>query len=512
MTQAQALSCLVGGDSVFLTGPPGAGKTYVLNRFIKIARARGKTVAVTASTGIAATHIGGVTIHSWSGLGIKEHVSEHDLERMNATSKLVKRYNATDILIIDEISMLHGARLDAINAVAKKLRASQAPFGGMQVLLVGDLYQLPPITRGNDQPDFAHQSDAWLELAPNICYLTEQHRVTAGDALLDLLSAMRKDDVNEMHEMMLQERMTQKQHVTPDITRLYTHNIDVDRINQTFLNELDDTIHQYAMDHAGNATRAEQLSNAVLAPQKLQLKKGAEVMFVANNFGEGYVNGTRGTVVDFVHGKPLVVLKNDKEILVEKFSWKFEEDGRVIAEVAQLPLRLAWAITIHKSQGMSLDAAEIDLSRSFSPGMGYVALSRVRSIEGIYLSGINARALTMHPQIHVYDAELRVLSEALSAQTPEFVESDEHANTAGQVQVNEGLLAVLKSWRSSTAREKKIPAYMVLHDSTLVELAARQPATTQALKGVKGMGPMKIENYADDILKLIANESGLTDV
>ena len=118
----------------------------------------------------------------------------------------------------------------------------------------------------------------------------------------------------------------------------------------------------------------------------------------------------------------------------------------------------------------------------------------------------------MHPQIHVYDAELRVLSEALSAQTPEFVESDEHANTAGQVQVNEGLLAVLKSWRSSTAREKKIPAYMVLHDSTLVELAARQPATTQALKGVKGMGPMKIENYADDILKLIANESGLTDV
>ncbi len=509
MTQAQALSCLVNGDSVFLTGPPGAGKTYVLNRFIKIARARGKTVAVTASTGIAATHVSGVTIHSWSGLGIKERVSEHDLQRMNATSKLVKRYNATDILIIDEISMLHGVRLDAINQVAKTLRGSGAPFGGMQVVLVGDLYQLPPITRGNARPDFAHRSEAWRELNPHICYLTEQHRVSSGDALLDLLSAMRKDDVNELHELMLSERRVEKKQVDPSITRLYTHNVDVDAINKSYLDDLESDEHQFVAQTTGNSMRAEQLQNAILAPQKLQLKRGAQVMFVANNFPEGYVNGSRGTVIDFAHNKPIVQLANGKEIAVEPFAWKFEEDGRVLAEVAQLPLRLAWAITIHKSQGMSLDAAEIDLSRSFSPGMGYVALSRVRSIEGVYLSGINAQALAMHPEIHDYDAILRTASEALAAQTPEYVEGDSPDNDASLV--DEGLLAILKSWRGSTAREKKIPAYMVLHDATLIELARKKPTTEQALRGVKGLGPSKVENYGSDILRLILSESDTSD-
>lgn len=228
-------------------------------------------------------------------------------------------------------------------------------------------------------------------------------------------------------------------------------------------------------------------------------------MFVANNFPEGYVNGSRGTVIDFAHNKPIVQLANGKEIAVEPFAWKFEEDGRVLAEVAQLPLRLAWAITIHKSQGMSLDAAEIDLSRSFSPGMGYVALSRVRSIEGIYLSGINSHALAMHPDIHEYDAVLRVASEALAAQTPEYVEGDEATNDT--IAVDEGLLAMLKSWRGSTARDKKIPAYMVLHDATLIELARKKPTTEQALRGIKGLGPSKVENYAADILRLIRSEN-----
>src|SRR6185369_8292524 len=171
MRQLQALTIMLEGNSVFLTGAPGAGKTYVLNEFIRRATREGKNVAITASTGIAATHIGGTTIHSWSGLGIKDVLTDWDRERLQSTDRLIKRYNAADVLVIDEVSMLHGQRLNMVNEVAKLLRKSDRPFGGLQVILVGDLFQLPPITRGGMQVDFAHLSLAWQELSPKICYI-----------------------------------------------------------------------------------------------------------------------------------------------------------------------------------------------------------------------------------------------------------------------------------------------------------------------------------------------------
>src|SRR5665213_4563150 len=161
MRQTQALQVMMSGESVFLTGAPGAGKTYVLNDFVRRAAKSGKTVAVTASTGIAATHIGGSTIHSWSGLGIRDKLEVRDRRALAANPKLVKRYNATDILVIDEISMLHGQRLDMVNELAKILRGNEQPFGGMQIVLVGDLFQLPPVSRDTSDLDFAHLSPAW---------------------------------------------------------------------------------------------------------------------------------------------------------------------------------------------------------------------------------------------------------------------------------------------------------------------------------------------------------------
>lgn len=501
MRQQQALRLMMDGKSVFLTGPPGAGKTYVLNEFIRFAKRRGKNVAVTASTGIAATHIGGTTIHSWSGLGILDVLSDYDLARLAGKSVLIKRYNAADVLVIDEVSMLHGQRLDMVNALAKRIRQSTAPFGGMQVILVGDLFQLPPISRGTQTVDFAHLSDAWAELDPTICYLTEQHRVSAGDTLLDLLGAMRRGDVNEMHEAVLQERLQVK--VPSDVvaTRLYSHNADVDSINQKHLDAIMSEQKMYTMFATGAQPKKEQLMKNVLAPMELVLKRGAEVMFVANNFGAGYVNGTRGTVIDFDASTPIVALTNGREVKVEPHTWKLEEDGRVRAEVSQLPLRLAWAITIHKSQGMSLDAAEIDLSRSFSPGMGYVALSRVRSIDGIYLRGVNQMALAMHPLIFEYDRELRELSELLSESVADFVEDTK----ADEVQdaFDEALFQGLRDWRAKQAAKEKTPAYIVAHDAMLKEIATRRPQTRQALMAVKGMGASKLEKYGDDILGIV---------
>jgi ATP-dependent DNA helicase PIF1 len=502
MRQAQALNVMLSGKPVFLTGAPGAGKTYILNEFIKRSKAAGKTVAVTASTGIAATHIGGTTIHSWSGLGIKDRLDERDRKAMAGSSKLIKRYNSTDILMIDEISMLHGQRLDMVNQAAKLLRRSLEPFGGLQVVLVGDLFQLPPVSRGTSDLDFAHLSAAWEELAPKICYLTEQHRQTSG-GLLDFLEAMRQGDLQDFHHELLQERIGAEPGHGQQVTKLYAHNIDIDTINQSRLDSITAKPWTYNMQTKGSAAKIEQIRRSVLAPEVLELKAGAEVMFVANNPSAGYVNGTRGQVVGFEDSLPIVkITRSGRKIKVDGHDWKLEEDGKVRAEVSQLPLRLAWAITIHKSQGMSLDAAEIDLSKSFTPGMGYVALSRVRGLDGLYLRGINAMALQLHPQIHDLDGRLRQASAELEAVTPDAPPATA-AERRGVPVPDQKILSALRSWRLQRARADSVPAYVIAHDSVLELVAVKLPSSAGQLLAIKGFGPAKVEKYGADILSLI---------
>lgn len=502
MRQAQALRVMSDGHSVFLTGAPGAGKTYVLNEFIRNATRAGKNVAVTASTGIAATHIGGTTIHSWSGLGIKEHLSDWDRENLSKNDRLISRYNSADVLVIDEVSMLHGTRLDVVNEAAKLLRENEKPFGGLQVVLVGDLFQLPPVSRSGEAIDFVHLSPGWQELAPKICYITEQHRQT-GDELLDLLEAMRRGEVNELHESALQERLSRQVPGDLVVTRLYSHNMDVDSINERHLKDILETGKLFEMQTSGQEVKVEQLKKSVLAPERLELKVGAEVMFVANNFQAGFVNGTRGRVVDFVDDQPLVILPSGKEISVERHTWKLEEDGRIRAEVAQLPLRLAWAITIHKSQGMSLDAAEIDLSRSFTPSMGYVALSRVRSMDGVYLAGINRMALSMHPTIFDFDIDLREASESLANITEDFEPEKLPWVKEGEVPLDTSLMDRLKAWRQKRAQQDKVSTFIVAHNSMLEELARRKPQSSQELLGVKGFGKTKLDKYGSELLDIL---------
>lgn len=511
---------MLSGASVFLTGPPGAGKTYVLNEFIRRSERRGKRVAVTASTGIAATHIGGATIHSWSGLGIRDALTPYDREWLKANDRLKKRYNGTDILVIDEISMLHGKRLDMVNEVCKLLRDSNEPFGGLQVILVGDLFQLPPVNRESDIADFVHTSEAWAELTPKVCYLSEQHR-QAGDRLLDVLEAMRRDEIEDWHTEALMERLGVKPSDGSPVTRLYTHNIDVDSINQQQLAALPSETKRFDMKKEGNATKVEQLVRSVLAPEVLELKSGAEVMFVANNFNEGYVNGSRGKIIGFDDdtGLPEVrLLSSGRTIDVDYQSWTLMEDGRKRAEVVQLPLRLAWAITIHKSQGMSLDAAQIDLSKSFTPGMGYVALSRVRSLDGVYLSGMNAMAMRLHPEIFEFDEQLRLASSELALVSLDAPEVDDMPDPE-KVEVDEALLAKLKQWRAVRAQADRVPAYMIAHDAALSALAAHPVVTTQQLLGITGFGPRKVETYGSDVLRVVASyqaavtpEAGAADI
>jgi ATP-dependent DNA helicase PIF1 len=503
------------GDSVFLTGAPGSGKTYVLNQFIKYAKQAKKRIAITASTGIAATHIGGTTVHSWSGLGIREEITDRDEKWLKENDRLLKRYNNIDILIIDEVSMIHGKRLDMINSVCKLLRDSDQPFGGLQVVLTGDLFQLPPINRGDENIDFAHLSEAWQELNPKICYLNEQHR-QANDSLLDLLEAMRANDINQAHYDALGERLGLESPEDVAITKLYSHNADVEQINDSHLKALDEEVKVFVMETHGVQSKVEQLIKSVLAPEILELKVGAEVMFVANNFAEGYVNGTRGRVVDFRDGFPYVELQRNRRVIkVATNSWALEEDGKERARVTQLPLRLAWAITIHKSQGMSLDSAEIDLSRAFTPGMGYVALSRVRTLDGVYLKGINNTALAMHSEIFDFDTTLKQSSQSLATS----ISDDDYIFTSEALEgpklnnkLNETLLEVLKTWRMQEAATRRVPLYMIASNKTIETLATDTPTSESKLKLVTGIGPKMIERYGGELLDIIREHLGVVEV
>lgn len=406
MKQKDALKILKAGKNVYLTGAAGSGKTYVLNEYISYLKNRGVSVGVTASTGIAATHIGGVTIHSWSGLGIRDTLNEADIENLVQREHLYKRFERTRVLIIDEVSMLSARLFDFVERVCRAMKRNEDPFGGMQIVLSGDFFQLPPIARDGGNAEFINMSDAWKNMDVRVCYLDEQFR-HSDSSLERILNEMRGKGASPETRTLLAEMCGKEcaEKVAP--TRLYTHNVDVDAENQRELDKLPGNDHTYQMRSSGKSSIVESLKKSILAPEKLVLKKKALVMFVKNAFDNGYVNGTLGIVEDFDGGgMPIVKTFSGKRIYVGPAEWLVEEDGKTRAKVEQLPLRLAWAITVHKSQGMSLDAAEIDLSRAFVPGQGYVALSRLRKLSGLSLRGLNDMALKMHPQAMKIDTHL----------------------------------------------------------------------------------------------------------
>ncbi len=411
MTQKEALEILMMGKNCYVTGAAGSGKTHLINEYIKFLKSNGVEVGVTASTGIAATHMGGMTIHSWSGLGIRDSLTEYDLEDLETKKYIQDRFKNTSVLIIDEISMLHHFRLDLVERIARHLKKSQLPFGGMQVVLCGDFFQLPPVSRmGEMESFFSYRSETWRKLDLKICYLEEQFR-QKDDKILKILNGIRKNSVS--HESMEHLKSRHNAVLANGIepTKLHTHNIDVDGINDKELNSLSGQMFTYQMESKGRGPLVIALKKSCLAPEVLRMKKGAKVIFVKNNFEEGYANGTLGKVIECDLSGIKIMLVSGKIITPEKVSWVVEEEGKKKAEITQYPLRLAWAITVHKSQGMSLDAIEVDLSKSFERGMGYVALSRVRTLEGLRILGLNQNALEVNGDIIDFDEDLKDFSD-----------------------------------------------------------------------------------------------------
>jgi ATP-dependent DNA helicase PIF1 len=435
MTQSQALAILKTGAHVFLTGEAGSGKTHTINEYTDYLREHEIDFAVTASTGIAATHIHGMTIHSWSGIGIQSELDDDALRHLAENRYVSKRIKKARVLIIDEVSMLDGRVLTLVERVCRRVRKQQLPFGGLQVVLVGDFFQLPPVAgkgkEGNQVVEFAFDAEIWNVLRPTVCYLTEQHR-QEDSAFLQILSAIRHNEFDETHYETIRERIIERTEAPDDMTRLYSHNANVDTLNNTELKKLSGKTHAYTMALRGPEALTSALVRGCLSPERLELKVGAAVMFTKNNQSAGYVNGTLGTVIGFTADKkyPIVRTTDGLKVETEPMEWTIAEGDEVFAKITQIPLRLAWAMTIHKSQGVSLDAAVMDLSQTFEYGQGYVALSRVRTLSGIHLLGVNARAFEVHPLVLAEDERFRAASERAITEyerlTPERIAEMEH--------------------------------------------------------------------------------------
>ena len=414
MLQQQALELLKSGANVFITGSAGSGKTYLLNQFIDYLRQYQVPVGITASTGIAATHIGGQTIHSFTSLGVRDHIGERELEQIKSRHPVSKRLRAIKVLIVDEISMLAGNTLANVDSILRYVRAHNQAFGGVQLVLCGDFFQLPPVNRsGQDlRSIIAFMHPVWLSAELKICYLTEQHRQSES-RLLRLLNEMRLGAISAASTQALQHKLNSEPASEAKI-KLYTHNVDVDSYNLSQLAGLEGDSELYSASTSGANALIEQLRRSVLAPALLELKTGARVMFVKNNYDRGHFNGSLGVVRGFTREEkwPVVDCANGLTITAEPAEWSIENEyGEKLASYSQIPLRLAWAITVHKSQGMTLDSAELDLSKCFESGQGYVALSRLRAFSELQLSGINDQALEMNQLVRRADQRFQALSE-----------------------------------------------------------------------------------------------------
>ncbi|RKW01731.1 MAG: hypothetical protein D8B37_01075, partial [Candidatus Saccharimonas sp.] len=356
---------------------------------------------------------------AWSGIGIYDYLSKKFFEKFpKMRAEIIKN---TDILVIDEISMLHDFRLDMVEEICRTIRQNDKPFGGIQVILCGDFFQLPPINRaGGRIGGFAIHSNAWKLAEFTVCYLEENHR-QKNDELSEILNALRADDLRRKHAQSLLDRIDIEPNFESDdfsknLTELHTTNIDVDKINEQKLAELEGEEFHFAQTTTGAKNYVETLQKSVLAPELLRLKKGALVMAVKNAQNRQYVNGSIGEVIDFERSTdyPIVQFRNGKIITMVPETWEMRDGEKKRASIMQIPLRLAYAITVHKSQGMTLDAARIDLRKAFSEGMGYVALSRVRSLDRLYLLGINRTALMVSEEARKIDFILK--NESLKAE------------------------------------------------------------------------------------------------
>lgn len=401
------------GKNVFVTGAAGTGKSYILKQLKKEFN-----FDITSTTGMAAVNIGGQTIHAWAGVGICDLPINSAVKSILKKANLAKRIRSAKILAIDEISMLDAQTFDYLNNVFKSIRASALPFGGLQLLLFGDFFQLPPVEKS---VGFCFESDAWKELNPENIVLKKIYRQSDRN-FANILNNIRQNKLKSSDFAALISRNNIELPPEKEILHIFATNEAADNFNAQKFNALHTTTQElYAKDvlmkneepnkivsipqEAAELSIARKkvwdtLDKYCKAPQNLILKKGCRVMLLKNlDFEQGLINGSCGVVKDFSTDGITVNFDNGIQKTIKLHEFDYSKDGKLLAKRIQFPLRLAYGITIHKSQGMTLDEVFVDFNRIFEYGQAYVALSRVKSLNGLYLKGFEPQKIMANPKI-----------------------------------------------------------------------------------------------------------------
>lgn len=522
--------------SLFLTGKAGTGKTTFLR---DITRHTKKKHIVLAPTGVAAVNAGAMTIHSFFQFGLGAYVPGVVAPQ---TGYLIRKAKLDlirnlDLIIIDEISMVRADLLDHIDAELRRIRRSYLPFGGVQLLMIGDLQQLPPIAHGEEEMIlrqhykslYFFDCKALQNLEYSCIELKNVYRQNDSH-FVDILNRARigrltPEDIDELNTRYQPRFMPRPE---DNYIRLVTHNRMVQNVNEGEMTKLDGD--EYAFDAKVTGTfPAESFPTA----EQLVLKKGAQVMFIKNDPDKRFINGTLGEVCYLWKDKIKVrIADTGVTIDVEPMEWEniryqLEETDKTvksttIGKFRQYPVRPAWAITIHKSQGLTFDRAIIDARAAFSPGQAYVALSRCRSLEGIVLSSpLRASAFmtdtTIDDFLQSRLADARALASEVSFVPFDYdrskdkpepkignkVASRPSVGIGGTEGINTKLVAALKSWRLEKAHELNVPAFYIFSNKVLDNIASYLPHTQEELLEVPGIGPAKAEDYGAAILKIV---------
>ena len=410
--QNYALDMMKKGKNIFLTGQAGTGKSYTIMTFVKWCISNSINYAITSTTGISALLIGGTTIHSWAGilLGMEDKITL--LERVMTRDKAYNRWLYTRVLILDEISMMSPELLEKLDYIGKKIRKSTKPFGGIQLIFCGDFAQLPPV-----KSDFCFKSAIWDVLIDITIHLTENMRQTHA-TFKQLLSEVRMGNVTPSSIKLLQQRIGAHIETPEGIvpTKLFSHRETVAKTNANSLMELITTSNPIVTYHSDDDVKQKdgrivnsqyrdqylaRIDKIFQATKTLNLCVGAQVMLLTNlDLRAGLANGSRGVIIKFGNGLPVVRFMNGLETTIDKEGWSMKIADNVIIKRKQIPLILAWAITIHKCQGSTLDCAQMDLGATiFSYGQAYTALSRVKSLDAVSIVTFDPDKLVASPYV-----------------------------------------------------------------------------------------------------------------
>ena len=399
--QLQAYSYITNGKNIFLTGPAGVGKTSIIKLYKSIHN--NKNIVVTSTTGTSALLINGITFHSYLGIGCGNDSIDYLLNKINSKQWLKKRWKQIECLFIDEVSMLDPILFDKLEEIARKIRNNNSVFGGIQIILSGDFLQLPCVGTNN----FCFQSKSWDICIDNTIYLDKIIR-QCDNEFQNILNKIRlgniDDDVKKILDKRLKVELKNCYGIKP--TKLFSKNHDVNLYNENELDILSGDnreFYEYEMKVSIYASKNQEVikdkfyKNTNLQ-NTLQLCVGAQVMLLKNiDLNSGLANGSRGVITKFINNIPMVQFLNGQNRLIDFLEQDIEENGELILSAKQIPLKVAYALSIHKSQGCSLDYAEIDLSNIFEYGQAYVALSRVKNLEGLSISAINYELIKAHP-------------------------------------------------------------------------------------------------------------------